>query len=1162
MDLLWPDLEPEAAANNLRKALHVARRLLEPDHAPAAPSRYLHLQGDLLRLDPPGTLAIDVAAFEAAAAAARAAPYVRALQAAVDAYAGDLLPEDRYEDWAVGRRDELRGLFLSLLLELAAAHEEQGDPPAAIEALRRLVASDPAHEEAHLRLMRLHARAGQRHQALRQFEHLRVALRRELDAEPGAAARQLFADILAGRLPAAPIAAPAPGPLGLPLAGATFPPGPPLIGRDAEIEAIEEALDALFAGRGGFVLVAGEAGAGKSRLAAEAAARVRRRGGRALSGAAYEQEGQLPYGPFIEALDRFHREAGPDAVRQVAGPAFGDLARLLPGVAAAPEPHAGGRPDEMGDAGAPDRSRLFAAVAGFLGRLAAGAPALLALDDLHAGDTASLQLLHYLARAGPATPLLLLATYRPEEAGPATPLGQLLATLGRERLATRLELGRLDPRASEILTGALLGGDPCDQPVFAAIYALAAGNPFYTEEAVRDLRESGQLAPVAGRWRLQEGPTPVPGRLAELVAARLERLAPAARQVLQLAAVVGHEAPYVVLRAATELSEGELLDALEECLSRRIVEETAEGYRFGHPLQRAALYARLQRARRASLHARVAAAIEALAAGELVEPAEALAHHWGQSDQPGRAFPHLVAAGDRASALHAPQAAIDHYRRALEVLGRPGAPARTPARAAALWEKIGDSWGLIGEAGRDADAYREALALLDRPAAETRLVDPPPHSGAFPERAGVAAPDGAGDLTTRARLHRKAAGAHLACHAAAAAEPHLVAAEGLLAGAAEGAEAGRLRCARANWLWERGRYAEAQTLAEESLDLAQRHGTAGDLADAYLALGIIFHFLGEWQRGLHFEIQRLGATADDPQLAPIFDIHHCIGQYHLYGDRSFPEVESYARRTLDLANRMGARRAQAFGWCLHGEALLLPGRWDQAEASLRRSTELHQELGAGTGGLPWQRLGELAVYRGDAAAAAACLRQGLAIAAVSPLAFHLWGRLYATTALAALEEGDPAAAVRAAEAAAAAARDGACPTCGALLHPVAAEAYAAVGDPSRAEEHVRAAEQVAGIWESTAWRAMAEMARGSLARARGDPAAAGGHFLAAATMYEQAGQPFWAARCRLQAAGVRAPTGEIAAARALLEQAAADFRALGAVRAEARARAELGRLLK
>src|SRR5215204_2749501 len=181
MELLWPDLDPKAALNNLHYALHVARRTLEPSALDSsATSRYLRFRGEQLTLCPDSPLWVDVEAFEEAAVTARRALKPTAFRAAIDLYTGELLPQDRYEGWVEERRAQLKELYLTLLLELGALYEERKEFGLGIEALSRVVAQDATHEGARLGLMRLHAPLGRRREALSQYEHLRDALLKNL----------------------------------------------------------------------------------------------------------------------------------------------------------------------------------------------------------------------------------------------------------------------------------------------------------------------------------------------------------------------------------------------------------------------------------------------------------------------------------------------------------------------------------------------------------------------------------------------------------------------------------------------------------------------------------------------------------------------------------------------------------------------------------------------------------------------------------------------------------------------------------------------------------------------------------------------------------------------------------------------------------------------
>jgi len=197
MDLLWPEANRRAASNNLRTTLHSARKVLDP----TAALYYLASEDESLVLCPKSDLWVDVDAFEEAAATARRSRDPAAYRTSIELYARDLLPEDRYEVWAEARREELRRMFLDLLVEMSGLYEGRGEWWPAIVALRRAVAEEPVLEEAHVGLMRLYAFSGRSGQALVQYEQLREPLRRELGAEPSASVRALREEIASGRFP-------------------------------------------------------------------------------------------------------------------------------------------------------------------------------------------------------------------------------------------------------------------------------------------------------------------------------------------------------------------------------------------------------------------------------------------------------------------------------------------------------------------------------------------------------------------------------------------------------------------------------------------------------------------------------------------------------------------------------------------------------------------------------------------------------------------------------------------------------------------------------------------------------------------------------------------------------------------------------------------------
>lgn len=250
LDLLWPDLPPEAAVNTFYQTLYALRRALGATE--------VRLQHGLLLLQPDSHLCVDVDAFNAAAARARWSDDPALYYAALALYRGDLLPDDQYEDWAVEPREALREAHLGLLLGLARRHEARGELKGAMEALRRVVQTEPAHEEAHMELVRLYASTGQRSRALHQYRHLRDVLAAELDIEPEEGSGQLYRAILAGRFAdAQPSEDHLPAPQhNLPIALTSF------VGRARESTQVKDLLPTSR-----LLTLTGVAGAGKTRLA-------------------------------------------------------------------------------------------------------------------------------------------------------------------------------------------------------------------------------------------------------------------------------------------------------------------------------------------------------------------------------------------------------------------------------------------------------------------------------------------------------------------------------------------------------------------------------------------------------------------------------------------------------------------------------------------------------------------------------------------------------------------------------------------------------------------------------------------------------------------------------------------------------------------------------
>jgi len=643
-DVCWPDADPSAAVGSLRVALHAARRALEPELAPRAASSYLVADGALLRLDP-ATVWIDADHAESASRAALASGAREDLAAALALFTGELLPEDRYATWAQARRDRVVALREQVQLALAAAHLAHDDLPDAVAAAEQVLAASPAEELAHRVLIEAFLRQGLRRRAVYQYHACREALDAELGVRPGPETERLHRLALDRAPSGAPSGPALPAPLRVPAAS-------PLRGREA-------ALERLLAPDGPPVrLLTGEAGVGKTRLVAEAARRAAADGAVVLWGGGHDAEGHTPYGAFAEALDGWLADRDADARARV-GSEHPELAAFLPSL---------GRAGGAGRSPEDERDRLFRATAALLDELAGAAPVLVVLDDLHAADVGSFQLLGHLARraARAGTPLRFLVTFRAEDLPEGDPRHTGLTSLVRGGLAAPEELARLDRDACLAIAADVAGATAAAPGAVGArlgrVWELSLGNPLFAAELARGLAgDDGDDGPGAV----------APAGVRQLVAERLGRLDPGARRVVEALSAAGAEASLTELLdvAATGLHPplvgSAAAEAVEQALTAAFVEERTvvvdgrpePGLAFRHPLVRLTCYDRLSAVRRRRLHAAFAQTV----LRRRPEAVDVLASHFARTDDP-RAAEYLRRAAERAAALYANDSADRYYR--------------------------------------------------------------------------------------------------------------------------------------------------------------------------------------------------------------------------------------------------------------------------------------------------------------------------------------------------------------------------------------------------------------------------------------------------------------------------------------------------------------------
>ncbi|HEY7723992.1 MAG TPA: AAA family ATPase, partial [Anaeromyxobacteraceae bacterium] len=540
VEALWPGRDHASGANNLHRALYDLRQILG--------GRWVDLDRGQVRLRTGAW--VDVEAFETAAGAGDPA----ALELAAALYRGPLAPEDLHAAWLAERRAELRRRFAAVALSAAGSLAGRGEAGKAIPLLRRAADADPLSEPVHHLLARLLAEAGRRAEALRQVEVAEEALR-AAGREPGEPLRALRAAIQRGEV------GPTPGGAGydgarrvaMRLLGTADP--PPLRGRPAALGLIE-----ALAGRGcGGLVLLGEPGVGKTRLAVEGARLAQSRGAVVLAGTTAGADGR-PYGPFADAFADYYRAGGTAGSDPFAeGPAAGGVEG--------------------------EKLRLFEAVRGALRAVGGGKPVYLLLDEVDEVDESSANLVHYLLRGAEALPLAVVATCREESVRAGEPVRTLLAHLDAEKLARGARLQRLDLGATREQLADLLGVEP-PAPLAAQFHRVADGNPYRAEELARAWREGGRL------------PT---GDLAAAIRERAGRLGPEAGALLAAGAVAGRRFDLAVAATAADLPEEASRAAAERCLEAQLLDEDDGALRFHHALAREALLQAIPAPRRAAL---------------------------------------------------------------------------------------------------------------------------------------------------------------------------------------------------------------------------------------------------------------------------------------------------------------------------------------------------------------------------------------------------------------------------------------------------------------------------------------------------------------------------------------------------------------------------------
>jgi ABC-type oligopeptide transport system substrate-binding subunit/DNA-binding SARP family transcriptional activator len=724
--LFWGDRPERKARASLSTALWHIRRCL--------PENYVESDPQTVQFDPESDLWLDVDEFQSHVSQ----DDVAALQSAVALYRGDFL-DGFYHEWVIDERYRLETLFMEALTRLMRGLEATSEHHSALATALRLLERDPLREDAHRLAMRAYCCLGQRNAALEQYHRCCEIVQEELGAGPMVETTELYEEIMDGRFPlgrvpeAVPAAEPAMRPA--PVAGRNpldvMAPSR-LIGREDELAFLDDWWQRAEAGQGKLVLMSGEAGVGKSRLAQEFANALRLQGVRVLWGCCYEFERALPYQPVAEALRTVLPSLTAAELTDFPSWVLEEVARLVPEVLEK-RPGLEVSPSIPSDE---QRARLFEALARVLAELSSHGTILIVLEDLHWASGSTLQLVHYLVRQLTDDRVLMVGSFRPEEVRPGHPLQALRRRLIRDGLAVPLRVSRLSSSAVEAVVVEMSGVGDEALPLAKRLYQETEGNPFFLIETVKGLFDTGSILLEGGAWRgdfsgISEGTLALPTSLSEAIQERVQNVNENAREAVRLAAVLGREFDFDSLNAAWGQGEGATLEALDDLLRLRLIDEGngAKGrdYIFTHHKIREVIYSSMSRRRRQQAHALVGTTMESLYPTQVEELVGELAFHFQEGRRHDKrltekAITYRLQAGDRARTLYAHQEAIDHYEQALALLKEE----MHHERAARTLMKLGLTHHNAFDFQRAREAYQQGFSLWQRTSQAQPPVAPPP----------------------------------------------------------------------------------------------------------------------------------------------------------------------------------------------------------------------------------------------------------------------------------------------------------------------------------------------------------------------------------------------------------------------------------------------------
>ncbi|MFL5613791.1 MAG: helix-turn-helix transcriptional regulator [Gemmatimonadaceae bacterium] len=697
---------------------------------------------------------------------------------------------------------------------------------------------------------------------------------------------------------------------------------PSLTGRNAELSTMAGVLHGAAAGHGGTVIVAGESGIGKTRLATAVVELAQKRNFNIALGRAYPVETGVPYAVFSDAMLPVLRAIDLSSLSLLTRGGNAELAQLFPALATADRPtaHNGvrGDPSEL-------RARLLWNFTQFLSRYAAKRPLLLVLENLQWADSSSLELLHFTARQIVNDRIVILGTYNdadPRAADSQSMLRSMETSLVKLGVAQSLRLGSLDAAATRELVAEAVG-EAAARDLAEPIQQRTRGNPFFVEETLKalvDATASQGRTPTAQDLLALK----MPQTVRDVVIARLAQLPADARRLADLAAVIGTRSSHDSLAFVSQLSEEALLSALDELRQGRVIEEHSEDgeilYDFTHPLLQEALYAELGLARARALHATIAESLEAYYGASASAHADELAFHYLRADArrlAEKAVQYLQAAGADAMAKHANREAANYLAAALEQVDRIAAP--NDERAITIAHDLARARQRLGE-------YAVALALWQRAAQDA---------------------DERGLHSRLAHIRRNMGMVSFWSGHHDAALAYYDAAITATTAANDAALEARTLIAKGMCLQGLGKREESEGAVQSALEIAERLGDAALLARVHRALLLLYVWTGPPTLARRHGARAIELAEQSGQRGVAWSAHWALAM--LGGlTASVPDIAHHLAEAQRMAEELRSPLLRAWTAEVAIEYYAGIGEWDQAVVLAEQTLDAARSLGQST----------------------------------------------------------------------------------------------------------------------------------------------------------------------------------------------------------------------